>query len=390
MLQSNFTKDALFCSSAFQDALSNCRRAPEEAHCLPPACYVSEEIASIEIERIFRRSWFNIGRADRFAAAGDYEAIDVAGQSLIVLRDKDGALCAFANSCRHRGARLLDGEGNCRGIRCPFHSWAYKLDGSLAGVPHMDEAPNFDRKDYGLTSYRIEERLGFAFVCLDSSAPDVDEVIGDFADLHKPWPVETLVSKRRQSLQVDCNWKTFLEVFNEYYHLPYVHPDTVDAVYNLPDPADKVSGAFATQFGSTEGTGGLLQDCQDDPLPPMPNLKGREAAGVRYTWVFPNMTFAAGTDALWLYETYPLGPNRCQVYQTACFPPETVAHPEFEKRVAAYYHRLEAALAEDIPALVNQQRGMSSPDAKPGRFQPLLEPNVASFANWYAGQMADG
>ena len=387
MLNEDGTTDDHVTTKAFQDLLSKCRAPCEEAYSLPPACYVEEVHATAEIDRIFRRTWIGIGRADRFASPGDYAAIDVAGQSVIVLRDRDGTLRAFANTCRHRGARLLDGEGNCRGIRCPFHSWAYKLDGSLAGVPHMDEAPGFDRSDYGLIAYRAEERLGFAFICLDRSAPGLDDTIGDFAKIHAPWPIETLVSKRRRSLVVDCNWKAFIEVFNEYYHLPYVHPDSIDDVYNPPEPADQVTGAYASQFGSTDGTGGLLQDSQDDPLPHMPGLKGREAAGVRYTWVFPNMTFAAGTDALWVYEAFPLGAGRCQVFQTACFPPETVAMPEFEKRVGAYYDRLDAALDEDIAALVNQHRGLSSPDARPGRFQPLLEANVASFARWYAHQL---
>ena len=188
---------------------------------------------------------------------------------------------------------------------------------------------------------------------------------------------------------VDCNWKAFIEVFNEYYHLPFVHPDSIDDVYAPPDPGDDVAGAYASQFGATTGTGGLLQTEQASALPPMPGLTGREAAGVRYTWVFPNMTFAAGTDALWVYEAYPIGPNQCHVVQTACFPPETLSAPGADAKLAAYHSRLDAALAEDIPALENQHKGLAHPDARQGRFQPLLEPNVASFARWYANTIQD-
>ena len=119
----------------------------------------------------------------------------------------------------------------------------------------------------------------------------------------------------------------------------------------------------------------------------MPGLTGQAKEGARYTWIFPNMTFAANSDALWLYEAYPDGPDRCHVIQTACFHPATTALPDFDVRLASYLDRLDAALDEDIPALVNQHRGMTSPDARPGRFQPDLEPNVASFARWYAGMM---
>ena len=356
---------------------------------LPPACYVEPEITSLEVEHIFRQGWIGVGRSDQVRNAGDYRTLDIAGQSIILLRDRDAELRALANSCRHRAARLMDGAGNCRGIRCPFHSWAYRLDGSLVAAPHMEAAEGFDRADYGLISYRAEERLGFVFICLNRDAPDLDEVLGDFAPLHAPWPMETLVTTRRRELVVDCNWKAFIEVFNEYYHLPFVHPDSIDDVYDPPDPGDDVAGAYASQFGATTGTGGLLQTEQASALPPMPGLTGREAAGVRYTWVFPNMTFAAGTDALWVYEAYPIGPNQCHVVQTACFPPETLSAPGADAKLAAYHSRLDAALAEDIPALENQHKGLAHPDARQGRFQPLLEPNVASFARWYANTIQD-
>ena len=364
--------------------LDACARPASQAHSLPPACYRDPAIAEAEVDRLFRRGWIGIGRADQVAGPGDYRTLDLAGTPVILLRDRAGRLRAFANTCRHRGARLLDGAGTCNGIRCPFHSWFYGLDGTLVRAPEMDRAEQFDKADHGLVEYRAEERLGFAFLSFDPNVEPLDTYLGDFAAIHAPWPFETLVTTRQRRLEVDCNWKAFLEVFNEYYHLPFVHPDSIDDVYAPPDPADEVAGAFATQFGSTEGTGGLLQSQQDAVLPAMPGLKGREENGVRYTWVFPNMTFAAGRDALWVYQAYPLGPDRCQVFQTACFPPETVASEGFTQKAALYHDRLDAALDEDIPALVNQQRGLASPDARPGRFQPDLEPNVAAFASWYA------
>jgi phenylpropionate dioxygenase-like ring-hydroxylating dioxygenase large terminal subunit len=186
---------------------------------------------------------------------------------------------------------------------------------------------------------------------------------------------------------VNCNWKAFLEVFNEYYHLRYVHPNSIDSLYARPEPANATTGAYASQFGETQGTGALLEDQQAQALPPMPQLKGRWAEGARYTWIFPNMTFAAGKDSLWVYEAYPLGPHRCQVHQTICFPPETVARPDFAEKAAHYYARLDAALAEDVVALENQHAGLNSPLARPGRFSTLMEPNVASFASWYADRL---
>ncbi|MDG2404421.1 MAG: aromatic ring-hydroxylating dioxygenase subunit alpha [Paracoccaceae bacterium] len=365
---------------------SNCILPADQASSLPPSCYTSEDVTNAEIEHIFRKSWIGVGRADILASAGDYITLDIAGQNIILLRDKKGSLRAFANVCRHRNARLVDGKGACKGIRCPFHSWFYGLDGQLIAAPNMEKVKGFDKSKNRLLAYRAEERQGFAFVCLDPETNSIDDFLGNFNDVHAPWPISSLVSVRRRETVVDCNWKMFLEVFNEYYHLPFVHPDTVDSIYLAPNAAEKVNGTFATQFGPTEGTGGLLEDTQESALPTMPRLTGESANGARYTWVFPNMTFAANSDALWCYEAYPISANQCKVYQTACFPPETVAMQTFAEKSLAYLERLDAALAEDVPALTNQQRGMTCPDALPGRFQPDLEPNVAAFARWYASQ----
>lgn len=370
--------------------LEDCQLPAEAASSLPPACYTSTVICQVELDRIFNKHWLCVGRSDIVLEPGDYIALEIAEHPLILLRDKEGLLRAFANSCRHRAARLVDGSGQCAGLRCPFHSWFYALDGRLISAPRMEAAKGFDKSENGLIAYPCAERHGFAFVCLSPDAPSLEAHLDGFAEIHAPWPLDSLVTVRRQELEVACNWKAFLEVFNEYYHLPFVHPDSIDSVYAPPDPGDAVPGAFATQFGATEGTGGLLEDSQHAALPPIPGLTGRAASGARYTWVFPNMAFAANTDALWCYEAYPLGPNRCKVVQTSCFPPESIALPEFKEKSAVYLHRMDAALAEDIPALENQQRGLASPRATQGRFQPDLEPSVASFARWYARVMQTG
>lgn len=354
---------------------------------LAPSVYVTNEIADLEADVIFRSTWFCVGRSDMVAKPGDYIALDLVGQSLLLVRDDAGVLSAFANSCRHRGARLLDGNGNCAAIRCPFHAWSYRLDGALATAPHMQKVSGFERGDFGLVAHRVQERAGFVFVCLSQDADPLETSLGDFLGVHAPWPLERLVTKRRREFTVDCNWKSFLEVFNEYYHLPFVHPTTVNGVYNKPETADVTQGAYASQFGKTKGTGGLLQDQQNMALPDMAGLKDPATEGVRYTWVFPNMTFAAGRDALWVYEAYPLSPGQCHVVQSACFPPETLALPDAATRVDAYLHRLDAAIEEDIPALENQHRGLVSPDAVPGLLHPLLEANVAAFSRWYASML---
>lgn len=360
--------------------------AVETSASLPPACYVDEAVYRRETDALFHRSWVGIGRTDRWAAAGDYTAFTLAGVPLVVLRDEGGELRAFANSCRHRGTRLLDGEDNCRHIICPFHGWTYTLDGRLSGAPKMDRARGFRKADYGLVAFRIDASDGFVFVCLDDAAPTLDDWLGDFSALHAPWSLGDMVSTRRREFEVGCNWKAFLEVFNEYYHLPYIHGDSIGTVYDEPDDGDRVNGNYASQFGATQGTGGVLADAQDHTLPANSSLSGRNRQGTRYSWVFPNMTFAAGSEAVWVYEAYPLAADRTRVGQTLCFPAEIVARDDFESRVKPYYERADALLDEDIPMLERQHAGLASPYAAQGRFSHL-EPSVARFAGWYAARL---
>ena len=220
----------------------------------PICCYAEADIFEAELETVFHRAWIGIGRADHWKAPGDYAALEVAGVPIIVLRDKAGQLRSFANSCRHRGTQLLASEGTCRRIVCPFHSWTYALDGRLIGAPKMERTREFAKADYGLVAFRVATRDGFAFVCLDETTPGLDDWLGDFSALHRPWSLADMVSTRRREFDVACNWKAFLEVFNEYYHLPYVHPASLDGLYDLPDDGGEIAGNYATQFGTTRGT----------------------------------------------------------------------------------------------------------------------------------------
>jgi phenylpropionate dioxygenase-like ring-hydroxylating dioxygenase large terminal subunit len=358
------------------------------ASTLPPVCYANQTLFQWELESLFHRSWLGIGRTDRWHDPGDYTAMDMAGAPIIVLRDNDGDLRAYANTCRHRGARLLDGEGSCRTIRCPFHRWTYALDGRLLMAPRMDKTENFQLEEHGLIPLRIDSCDGFAFVCFDETCEPLADWLGNFTRLHAPWLLSDMVCTRRREFEVACNWKSFLEVFNEYYHLPYVHPTSLNDRYDLPDAADEVRGNYASQFGTTQGSSALLQQSEAQSLPLIDSLAGRNRRGTRYTWMFPNMAFAAGNESIWVYETYPIAPNRTRVGMTACFPAETAARPDFDEHVRHYYQRLDTAIDEDIPVLENQQLGLSSPFARQGRFS-YLEPSVARFARWYAERLLE-
>ena len=364
-----------------------CKLPPLQRRSLPFECYWEDSILIQEQKLIFSNQWLGLGRADRLETSGEYEVFELCGQSLVLIRDQDNILRLYANTCRHRGAKLLDGTGQCQAISCPFHGWTYTLDGNLKFAKTMSENSNFDFSEHSLIEYKLKELQGFLFAFLGNQPTDLDSQLGDFSELHKPWSLNELITTRREVFEVQCNWKAFLDVFNEYYHLSNIHPTSIDNLYIKPEESDKTTGDYASQFGFTTGTGALLEAHQSNALPKMENLGDPWNLGARYSWVFPNMTFAASQEAIWVYEANPITSQSCQVRQSICFPKNTTELPDFQEKSQAYYQRLDDALDEDIYALENQQKGLNKSPSLQGQFSTLMEANVATFAQWYANKI---
>ena len=147
------------------------RRPLLESSTLPPQCYTSPEFYKREVQTIFMKVWNFIGRDDRIPNAGDYFSIEFAGVPVIVVRGSTGDVRAFANTCRHRGALLAQGEGNCRAFRCPYHSWTFDTDGALLVAPEMEQTLDFKPEDWHLTPIRL---LSFAFIWAGAGVFAVD------------------------------------------------------------------------------------------------------------------------------------------------------------------------------------------------------------------------
>ena len=355
----------------------------ERAETLPPWCYTSAAFYEREVERVFKRKWVCVARVERAPNPGDYVATDVAGVPIFLLRDDDGELRAFANTCRHRGMQLVDGSGRCeRLVRCPYHGWSYRFDGSLAGAPEMGNTPGFDIAEFGLLPLRLKTAAGFVFINLDDNAPSLDQYLGGFESLLAPYALNDMVCVRSRAYKVACNWKLFIEIFMEYYHLKAVHPDTLHTVnYDIPDPPDEVEGEFVSQFGTHQGTSAVLEDSGGGRFDAIPTLEGRHLGGTRYTLVYPSLAFAATTDSMWYFECHPQGPGHTKYSMNMCFPRSTVERDDFDRMAANYFQRWETGIAEDNVVMEAQQRGLSSPLSRPGRLSHL-EPVVGLFAQW--------
>src|SRR5208282_963982 len=160
-------------------AASNPQSPLALTHALPAWVYNNAELSRLELERVLKPSWQIVCHINSIPKTGDYETFDLGSESIMVLRDRDGSVRAFHNVCRHRGARLLDGAGNCpAAITCPYHGWTYRHDGGLIGMPVRESFPGLDRSQHGLRPVRVEVALSFVWVCLAGDPPPIATVWG--------------------------------------------------------------------------------------------------------------------------------------------------------------------------------------------------------------------
>ncbi|MEM9256733.1 MAG: aromatic ring-hydroxylating dioxygenase subunit alpha [Pseudomonadota bacterium] len=152
---------------------------------------------------------------------GDYVARPAAGVPILAVRGKDGAVRAFRNACRHRGAEVASGVGSAKAFACPYHGWTYRLDGSLAGIPHEDGFPGIDKCSHGLVPVHAQESSGIVFVNQRGEHDERDPAAG-LPDLI---PADKDLIDAHDN-EADFNWKVSLEGSIEGYHIRFGHPET--------------------------------------------------------------------------------------------------------------------------------------------------------------------
>ncbi|MGH6718350.1 MAG: aromatic ring-hydroxylating oxygenase subunit alpha [Alphaproteobacteria bacterium] len=195
---------------------------PRHAWALPAPHYVAPEVFAAERRAIFHRSWRFVGHGRELAKPGDYLTQNIAGAEVFVVRGRDDRLRGFHNVCRHRGHRLLDGRrGNVKTvITCPYHAWAYGLDGGLRTARNSENVAGFDAAAFGLSPVRIEEFCGFVFANLDPDArPIGDGAPGFEATLRRYVPdLDRMACLDRQTFDIAANWKVVVENSLDGYH----------------------------------------------------------------------------------------------------------------------------------------------------------------------------
>jgi phenylpropionate dioxygenase-like ring-hydroxylating dioxygenase large terminal subunit len=345
----------------------------ESPHALPAWVYNNAELNRLEIERILKPSWQIVCHVNSIPKPGDYETFDLGSESVMVVRDRDGSVRAFHNVCRHRGARLLDGAGNCpTAITCPYHGWTYRHDGGLIGMPVRESFPGLDRSQHSLRPVRVDTALSFVWVCLAGDPPPVAKLWGELANEFLPYRMQDMVPLgpiTQESWPVD--WKIAMDNYLESYHVPIGHP----GLYRMftPDYEDQTSVP-----GVARGLSWMREN--DSPRWAEGRYQRliRKAAtylpeDLRRCWRFysalPNLGIDVFPDQMDFFQVLPDGPGRCLIRGAVFGLPDE----RREMRAARYLSsRINTQVNnEDKWLCARVQRGLASTSYRPGPLSKL-------------------
>ena len=191
---------------------------------IPRERYLSRAVSELEAERVWKRVWQVTCREEEIADPGDTWVHEVAGASVIVLRCESGEIRAFHNACLHRGTQLRTENGNVTELRCPFHGFTWRLDGTFAGMPCRWDFPHIDPDAFCLPQVRAATWGGFVFVTLDAQQSPLSQYLEILPEHFETWPLEERYTTAHVVRPLRCNWKVALEAFIESYHTVAVHP----------------------------------------------------------------------------------------------------------------------------------------------------------------------
>jgi phenylpropionate dioxygenase-like ring-hydroxylating dioxygenase large terminal subunit len=353
------------------------QRAPEATAELPRALpawvYNHPELTRLETERILMPSWQIVCHVNSIPKSGDFVTFDLGAESVMVMRDREGTIRGFHNVCRHRGARLLDGTGNCPAtITCPYHGWTYRHDGGLIGMPVRDSFPGLDRAAHGLNPVRIDIAFGFVFACLAGDPPPVASVWGKLAEEFRPYRFEDMVPLGPITEEVwEVDWKIAMDNYLESYHVPIGHP----GLYRMftPDYEDQASvpgiARGVSWMREQESSRWAERHYQRMVAGVVTHLPETHRRSWRFYSALPNLGIDVFPDQMDFFQLLPKGPGRCTVRGGVFGLPDD----RREMRAVRYLSsRINTQVNNEDRWLCGRvQRGLASGSYRPGPLSQL-------------------
>lgn len=370
--------------------------------------YVDPEIYALELEHIFYREWLFAAHTAELPATGSYLTLQVGAYPIVLVRAGDGAIHAFVNSCRHRGARLCPAErGTTPRLVCPYHQWTYALDGHLFSARHM--GAQIDRSQWGLKRLHCETAAGYIFICIGAEPPDFTPVREQLTAYMGPHQLAEARVAVEDTIIEEGNWKLVWENNRECYHCAANHPELARTFPDTP-AITGIGGADAdpdilalwercealgltSRFLLTQG--GQMRTTRIPLLGKSYTLSGEPAVrrplsdgigadssiGALVAFHYPTSWNHALIDHAISFRVLPLGPRRTQLTTKWLVHRDAVEGVDYSAEELARVWR--ATNEQDRRIVQENQIGVDAPTYTPGPFCLPHESGVVQFIDWY-------
>jgi len=327
---------------------------------LPAWTYRDAEFFEVEKARILRAAWQVVAHESDIPALGDWHAIEWLGEPVIVVRGDDGAIRAMSNVCRHRGARILDGDcGHARRLVCPYHAWTYALDGALTGVPMRGSYGSDALAGLRLPRISCENWEGFIFIRLEGGGPSVAEMMAPYMAEIAPYRFRDLRRLGRVTVRPrTVNWKNVGDNYSDALHIPVAHPGLKRLMGDgymaeEHDWVDKMTGPIVASASSNPS-----ERAYQALLPDVPHLPAERQRLWTYFKLWPNVAFDIYPDQVDFMAWMPVSATECVIREISYAIPDD----RREMRAARYLNwRINRQVnAEDTVLIARVQAGMAS------------------------------
>lgn len=363
-----------------------------KARGLPNEHYIDDKVFEEEREAILFRNWSGVGFAKDIPAEGDAQPIDFLGVPLLAVRDGNGEVRVYQNTCRHRGMVLVSKKENIRGtIRCPYHSWCYSLDGALRSTPHVGGPghnlhDDIKRGDLGLIEFPSYVYRDVIFVNISKTAPPFEEYASKLLERWKEHdkPLHAGGGKSHFTLEVKTNWKLAVENYCESYHLPWIHPglnsySRLEDHYHIEEPGS-FSGQGTYVYRQLEGENG-------EKFPDIAGLSEFWQQGAEYISFFPNVLFGAQRDHGFAMILMPLGLEKTHEMTGIYYGFDPKDQPEQAELIEKNAELWKGVFEEDIFVVEGMQKGRHGPHFDGGKFSPVMDNPTHVFHEWAASHI---
>lgn len=363
----------------------------DTARGLPREAYTDPAFLALEREHVFDASWVFVAAGEEIPNPGDAMPVDLVGRPVVVVRQRDGGIKAFHNVCRHRGVILVETAQQARPtLVCPYHAWAYGLDGVLLKTPHFSGDGQhgtgaIERECLDLKSIRCETWNGLVFVNLSGGAPPLAE---HMAPVERRYPEHDFARMRMgrvMTFDLAANWKLPIENFIEGYHLPWTHPflNSVSSMANHYSVVDEPIAGQGSNLYERDKAG-------HEALPMFPRLGPYWQIRAEYPSLMPNLLLGVHADHINVWGLFPAGVDRVQERVYFFYAGDTAMTPALAPARAVVESNLHGINLEDVGVVEAMQRGRSSPGYVDSRFSPYHEACVHSFERRIANAVGAG